>query len=61
MPEPLPATGGIGTRRPDRNLLVYYVLESLVLGPMFHVLLVPRLLKYRTLRYHLEADGVSAE
>jgi hypothetical protein len=51
---------GIGERWPDRNLLVYYVLESLLLGPLFPLLLIPRFLKYRTLRYHLEEGGVSA-
>jgi hypothetical protein len=55
------AGASIGERRPDRNLLVYYVLESLLLGPLFPLLLVPRLLKYRTLRYHLEEGGVSAQ
>jgi putative membrane protein len=51
----------VGLRRPHRNLLVYYVLESLLLGPLFPALLVPRLLKYRTLRYRLDEAGLSAE
>lgn len=60
-PAPAPSAGALGIRRPGRNLLVYYLLESLLLGPFFPVLLIPRLFRFRTLRYHLEADGVSAE
>jgi putative membrane protein len=51
----------MGLRLPDRNLLVYYALQSLVLGPFFFVLLLPRFFKYRSLRYHLEDQGVAAE
>jgi putative membrane protein len=51
----------VGLRRPHRNLLVYYALQSLLLGPFFPVLLVPRYFKYHTLRYHLNPDGLAAE
>jgi putative membrane protein len=51
----------IGLRRPHPNLLVYYVLQSLLLGPLFPILLLPRWFKYRSLRYHLEDDGVAAQ
>jgi putative membrane protein len=56
-----PATDAIGLRQPHRNLLVYYCLQSLLLGPLFPVLLLPRYFKYRSLRYHLRDDGVAAE
>ncbi|HEX2252305.1 MAG TPA: PH domain-containing protein, partial [Thermoanaerobaculia bacterium] len=45
--------------RPHRNLLVYYALTSLLLGPLFFVLLVPLYFKYRSLRYELDEEGVS--
>jgi putative membrane protein len=50
-----------GLRLPHRNLLAYWFLQSLVLGPLFFVLFLPRLFKYRSLRYHLREDGVAAE
>ena len=56
-----PAAGPMGLRRPHRNLLAYWFLQSLLLGPLFFVLFVPRLFKFRSLRYHLEDDGVAAE
>ncbi len=46
-------------RRPDSRLLRYYALSSLVLGPLFPVLLVPRYLKYRTLQYAFDEEGVT--
>lgn len=58
--EPTPGAP-MGLRLPHRNLLVYYALHSLVLGPFFFVLLLPRWFKYRSLRYHLEDQGVAAE
>lgn len=60
MTEP-PAGGAMGLRLPHKNLLVYYALQSLVLGPFFFVLLLPRFFKYRSLRYHLEEEGIAAE
>ena len=46
--------------RPHENLLVYYALSSLVLGPLFLVALIPRFFRYETLRYHFDDEGVSA-
>ncbi len=54
-------SAAIGLRRPHKNLLVYYFLNSLLLGPLFPVLFVPRLFKYRSLRYHLDGAGLAAE
>lgn len=48
-----------GTRRPHGNLLVYYVLQSLLLGPFFFFLLIPRYLRYHTLRYEFDDEGVT--
>jgi membrane protein YdbS with pleckstrin-like domain len=45
--------------RPHRNLLTYYALSSLVLGPFFWALLVPYYFRYRTLRYRFDAEGVT--
>lgn len=45
--------------RPHRNLLVYYALASLALGPFFWALLLPRYLRFRTLRYEFDDEGVS--
>ncbi len=55
------AIGAIGLRRPHKNLLVYYFLHSLLLGPLFPILFVPRLFKYRSLRYRLDGAGLAAE
>jgi membrane protein YdbS with pleckstrin-like domain len=55
------AAAAIGLRRPHRKLLLYYFLHSLLLGPAFPLLFVPRLFKYRSLRYHLDDAGLAAE
>jgi putative membrane protein len=49
----------VGVRRPHPNLMSYYALESLVLGPLFPFWLVPRFLRFRTLRYTFDEEGVS--
>lgn len=46
-------------RRPHPKLLQYWFLTSLLLGPLFPVLLLPRWFKYRTLRYDFGDDGIS--
>lgn len=43
---------------PDRNLLTYYILTSLLLGPAFIFILVPRYFRFRTLRYDIDAEGI---
>jgi putative membrane protein len=45
--------------RPHRKLLGYYVLGSLVLGPLFPILLIPRVFRYETLRYRFDEEGIS--
>lgn len=46
-------------RRPHPNLLGYWTLTSALLGPFFPALLIPRFLKYRTLRYDFDREGVT--
>jgi len=50
----------LAVERPHRNLLTYYVLRSLVLGPLFFIPLIPRYFRYYTLRYRFDDEGVSA-
>lgn len=45
--------------RPDRALLKYYLLCSLLSGPLFPLVFVPLVCKYMTLRYAFDAAGVS--
>jgi membrane protein YdbS with pleckstrin-like domain len=45
--------------RPHRNLLIYYALGSLLLGPFFWALLIPRYFRYHTLRYRFDDEGVT--
>jgi putative membrane protein len=47
------------TLEPDVSLLRYYTLSSLLLGPFFFVLLLPRYFRYRTLRYEVDAEGIT--
>jgi len=46
-------------QRPHRRLLSYYALTSLVLGPLFFVILIPRYFRFHTLRYDFDDDGIS--
>jgi len=45
--------------RPHGNLLVYYALGSLLLGPLFFVALIPLYFRYHTLHYRFDDEGVS--
>lgn len=45
--------------RPHPNLMLYYGLLSLLLGPFFIVLLVPLFFRYKTLHYRFDDEGVS--
>ena len=46
-------------RRPDRKLLPYYFLFSLVTGPAFPVVFGVLFLRYRTLQYRFDDEGVT--
>jgi putative membrane protein len=48
-----------GIRRPDRRLAKYYVLQALATGPAFPFVLAFRLLRFRTLRYEFDDEGLS--
>jgi putative membrane protein len=49
----------LAIERPHPNLLVYYGLGSLLLGPFFFVALLPLYFRYHTLRYRFDEEGVS--
>lgn len=49
----------VGTLQPDRSLLTYYVLSSLLLGPLFPFWLVPMYFRYHTLRYEIDDEGIT--
>ena len=44
--------------RPDPRLLKYYALSSLLAGPFFVFPMLFMYLRYRTLRYHIDEDGI---
>lgn len=43
---------------PDPSLLTYYVLVSLIGGPLFPLILLPLYFRYATLRFRLDAEGI---
>jgi uncharacterized membrane protein YdbT with pleckstrin-like domain len=45
--------------RPHPNLLKYYALRSLLAGPGFPVLLLALYFRYHTLRYEVDAEGIT--
>ncbi len=47
------------TLRPDRALLTYGFLTSLLLGPFFFTLLIPLYFRYHSLRYDVEEEGIT--
>jgi putative membrane protein len=51
--------GVLGEHKPHPNLIKYYFLESLLLGPLFFLYLLPRSFRYRSLRYRFDEEGVS--
>ena len=48
-----------GIQRPHSKLLRYYVLISLLFGPLFPFIFVPRYFRYLSLRYDFGDDGIS--
>jgi uncharacterized membrane protein YdbT with pleckstrin-like domain len=44
---------------PDRSLMVYYALFSLLFGPGFVIAIVPLYFRFRTLRYELDEEGIT--
>lgn len=45
--------------RPDRSLMRYYLLVSLLSGPFFPIAILPLFFKYETLKYRFDESGVS--
>jgi putative membrane protein len=45
--------------RPSSRLITYYLLSSLLWGPLIVIILPYRLVRYRTLRYRFDHEGVS--
>lgn len=45
--------------RPQPSLAIYYALASLVTGPLFPIVLIASLIRYKTLRYRFDEEGVS--
>jgi putative membrane protein len=45
--------------RPDPALLNYYILCCAMLGPLFPIPFIPLYLKYHTLRYRFDDEGIS--
>lgn len=58
-----PVTGALASLptvlTPHRNLLGYYLLASLLLGPFFIIAMIPAWFRYRTLRYEVDAEGIT--
>lgn len=48
-------------RRPDPALLKYYILGSLLAGPLFFVPLIPLYFRYHTMRYEFDREGISMQ
>lgn len=47
------------TLRPERSLMVYYALSSLLAGPAFFIPLVVLYFRYHTMRYEVEDEGIT--
>lgn len=45
--------------RPDKRLLYYYLIVAVLTGPLSPFVVVPLLLKYATLRYRFDEEGIS--
>jgi uncharacterized protein len=45
--------------RPDKSLMKYYLIWSLLTGPVFPFVILPLFFKYETLRYHFDDEGIS--
>lgn len=44
---------------PDRSLLNYYLISSLVLGPLFFIPLIPLYFRYHTMRFRFDEEGIT--
>ena len=44
--------------RPDPKLLRLYLLRCVLTGPFFPILIIPHLIRYHTLRYRFDGEGI---
>lgn len=49
-----------GVRRPDRRLLISALISSFAWGPLFPLAMVAAAVRFRTLEYRFDAEGVHA-
>jgi uncharacterized membrane protein YdbT with pleckstrin-like domain len=49
----------LAIERPQASLLAYYTLSSLKLGPLFFIALILGYFRYHTMRYRIDAEGLS--
>ncbi|HVC92782.1 MAG TPA: PH domain-containing protein [Pirellulales bacterium] len=62
MSDSTTSTGGfdpLTITRPDKALMWYYLIVSLLTGPGVFVAILPLFFKYETLRYRFDGEGVS--
>jgi putative membrane protein len=45
--------------RPDRRLALYYLIASVAGGPLYPIFAIASLIRYKTLRYRFDDEGVS--
>jgi putative membrane protein len=45
--------------RPSPELMIYYFLTSLLLGPFFFITLIPLYFRYHTMQYQFDEEGIS--
>jgi uncharacterized protein len=55
----MPSFDPAAITRPDPRLLKYYIVTSLLTGPMFPIVLLPLYFKYETLKYRIDDSGIS--
>lgn len=46
-------------KKPDRRLMTYFTLTSFLAGPLFIGVLIPLYVRYRTLRYEIDDEGIT--
>jgi putative membrane protein len=49
----------LAIQRPERTLLAYYVISSLMAGPFFFLPLILKFFRYESLRYRIDSEGLS--
>lgn len=49
----------LAIERPHPSLRTYYLISSLAWGPLFPIIVTIRYLRYRTIRYHFDSEGVT--